>query len=610
LDTRGPGRYAKLQSAETVLGVLRERGRRGLPCNELYRQMFNPELYLLAYGRIYSNAGAMTPGASAETVDGMSLDKIHRIIEAMRHERYRFSPARRVLIPKKNGKLRPLGLPGWSDKLVGEVMRLLLEAYYEPRFSDRSHGFRPGRGYHTALREVANTWTGTTWLIEGDISDCFGSLDHELMIQILSEKIRDNRFLRLLRNMLKAGYLEDWVWNATLSGAPQGGVLSPLLSNIYLHRLDAFVEEVLMPEFNRGVERVKNPAYRKVQKALTRARGRGDRAEARSLRQRLRGLPSKDLHDPGYRRLRYCRYADDHLLGFTGPKAEAEEIKQRLGQFLHDELRLELSDEKTLITHARTSAARFLNYEITVRQNDQAITNGQRSSNGTVRLRVPAKVIKAKGAHYMKRGQPARRTQVMNMDDYTIVSIYGAEYRGIVQYYLLASDVYRLNRLNWVMETSMLKTLAGKHRSTVCKTAAKYKAKVDTPYGLRTCFEARIERTGGRKPLVARYGGIPLRPQKKAVLRDHQPDRAVGPKELITRLLANRCEICERSGNVQVHHIRKLADLDKFLDRSGPTDMPAWAAIMAKRRRKALVVCQYCHDNIHAGPPPAAKLTE
>lgn len=269
-----------------------------------------------------------------------------------------------------------------------------------------------------------------------------------------------------------------------------------------------------------------------------------------------------------------------------------------------------MSEEKTLITHARTSAARFLNYEITVRQNDQAITNGQRSSNGTVRLRVPAKVIKAKCAHYMKRGQPARRTQVMNMDDYAIVSIYGAEYRGIVQYYLLASDVYRLNRLNWVMETSMLKTLGGKHRSTVCKTAAKYKAKVDTPYGLRTCFEARIERTGGRKPLVARYGGIPLRPQKKAVLRDHQPGRAVGPKELITRLLANRCEICERSGNVQVHHIRKLADLDKFLDRSGPTDMPAWAAIMAKRRRKALVVCQYCHDNIHAGPPPVAKLTE
>src|SRR5713101_6502088 len=214
----------EMQSAETVLGVLRERGRRGLPCNELYRQMFNFNLYLLAYGKIYANQGAMTPGASAETADGMSEDKIHKIIEAMRSERYRFSPARRTFIPKKNGKMRPLGLPTWSDKLAGEVVRLLLEAYYEPTFSGHSHGFRPGRGCHTALTEVAVNWTGTTWFIEGDISDCFGSLDHEVMLSILVEKIRDNRFLRLLRGMLQAGYLEDWEWNATLSGVPQGGL--------------------------------------------------------------------------------------------------------------------------------------------------------------------------------------------------------------------------------------------------------------------------------------------------------------------------------------------------------------------------------------------------
>jgi retron-type reverse transcriptase len=213
-----------MQNAETVLGVLRERGRKGLPCDELYRQLFNPQLYLLAYGRIYSNHGAMTPGATQETVDGMSLGKIGRIIDAVRHERYRFSPARRVWIPKKNGKLRPLGLPTWSDKLLGEVVRLLLEAYYEPQFSGRSHGFRPGLGCHTALGEAVRTWTGTTWFIEGDVADCFGSLDHEIMIRILAEKIRDNRFLRLMRNMLRAGYLEDWRWNATLSGAPQGGL--------------------------------------------------------------------------------------------------------------------------------------------------------------------------------------------------------------------------------------------------------------------------------------------------------------------------------------------------------------------------------------------------
>ena len=241
-----------MQSAETVLSVLRERGRRGLPLEELYRQLFNPQLYLLAYGRIYANKGAMTPGASGETADGMSLGKIGRIIDALRHERYRFSPVKRVYIPKKNGQLRPLGLPPWSDKLVGEVVRLLLEAYYEPQFSDRSHGFRPRRGCHTALREVANTWTGTTWFIEGDVSDCFGSFDHEIMVQILSEKIHDNRFLRLMRNMLKAGYLEDWRWNATLSGVPQGGVVSPVMSNIYLHKLDNFVETVLIPEYTRG----------------------------------------------------------------------------------------------------------------------------------------------------------------------------------------------------------------------------------------------------------------------------------------------------------------------------------------------------------------------
>lgn len=241
-----------MQSAATVLDVLRERGRRGLPCNELYRQLFNPHLYLMAYGRLYSNQGAMTPGADGETVDGMSIGKIDRIIDAVRHERYRFTPARRVYIPKKNGKKRALGLPSWPDKLLGEVVRLLLEAYYEPRFSDRSHGFRPGRGCHTALTEVTQRWIGTTWFIEGDISRCFDELDHETMLGILGQHIHDNRFLRLLRNMLAAGYLEDWEYYATYSGTPQGSGVSTVLSNIYLDRLDRFVETTLVPEYTRG----------------------------------------------------------------------------------------------------------------------------------------------------------------------------------------------------------------------------------------------------------------------------------------------------------------------------------------------------------------------
>jgi group II intron reverse transcriptase/maturase len=449
-----------MQSAETVLDVLRDRGRRGLPRKEVYRQLFNPQIYLLALGRLYSNPGAMTPGVSGETVDGMSLERIERIIDALRHERYRFLPVKRVYIPKKNGKKRPLGLPSWSDKVVGEVMRLILEAYYEPKFSDRSHGFRPRRGCHTALSEVAEKWTGTTWFVEGDISDCFGSLDHGVMLSTLAAKIHDNRFLRLVRNMLQAGYLEDWVWNATLSGSPQGGVVSPVLSNIYLDRLDTFVETVLIPEYTRGGRRARSPAYDEMANAIARARRRGDRSAVRELRKQLHGLPSGDPTDPGFRRLKYVRYADDHLLGFTGPRVEAEEIKTRLAAFLRDDLKLELSPDKTLITHARTSAARFLGYEITARHGNHMLTRGRRTGNGTIGLRVPLDVIKAKCAPYLKRGQPAFRPELLTYGDHEIISAYGSEYQGIVQYYLLAGDVWRLDRLCWAAETSMLKTLA------------------------------------------------------------------------------------------------------------------------------------------------------
>ncbi|MGV9386731.1 reverse transcriptase domain-containing protein [Nonomuraea sp. NPDC003707] len=556
-------------------------------------------MYLLAYGRLYSNHGAMTPGADGETVDGMSLAKIGRIIDALRHERYRVRPVKRTYIPKKNGKKRPLGLPSWSDKLVGEVVRLLLEAYYEPQFSDRSHGFRPGRGCHTALTEVANTWSGTTWFVEGDISDCFGSLDHDVMLGILGEKIHDNRFLRLLRHMLQAGYLEDWEWHATLSGCPQGGVVSPILSNIYLDRLDKFVETILVPEYTRGVRRANNPAYREMINAIARARYHGERATVRELRKQLRSLPSKNLRDSGYRRLRYVRYADDHLLGFVGPKNEAEEIKARLAVFLRDDLKLELSEDKTLITHGRTEAATFLGYEITVQHNQRKLTGGRRAVNGAIGLRVPKAAIKAKCASYMQRGQPARRTQMVNLDDHVIISRYGAEYRGYVQYYLLAGDVHRLNRLLWVAQTSMLKTLACKYDSTVPKMAAKYRATIQTPHGPRICMQVSTNRSDGRKPLVARFGGIPLKRQKKAVLDDRRPTPVtVRRKELISRLRAGRCELCEQRVQVQVHQVRKLADLA----RPGKPQ-PAWAQLMARKRRKTLVVCSSCHEHIHARQP-------
>jgi len=314
-------------------------------------------------------------------------------------------------------------------------------------------------------------------------------------------------------------------------------------------------------------------------------------------------LPSKDTHDPGYRRLHYARYADDALLGFNGPKVEAEQIKTRLAEFLRDDLKLELSEDKTLITHARTRAARFLGYEITVRHSDSKLTGGRRSVNSKVKLSVPPDVVKAKCAPYRKRGKPAHMPQLLNDDDYTIVAKYGAQYRGIVNYYLLAHDVRRLNRLHWVMETSMLKTLAGKHKSTVTTMARRHKRVTDTEAGPRTCFEAVAARAGGRKPLVARFGGIPLKRKRMAVLQD----RRVAPvitrrRQLVTRLLAGRCELCGSNRTIQVHQVRKLADLK----RQGQPQ-PEWAQLMAKRRRKTLVVCATCHEQTHIRQPTATR---
>ena len=586
-----------MQTAEVVLNVLRERGRKGLPCEQLYRQLFNKDLYYLAYGNIYSNKGSMTPGASEETADGMSEEKIEQIIGLMRQEKYRFSPARRVYIPKKNGKLRPLGMPTWSDKLVGEVVCLLLEAFYEPQFSDTSHGFRKFRGCHTALREINNTWTGTAWFVEGDISDCFGSLDHEILLGILAEKIRDNRFLRLIRNMLKAGYLEDWTYRDTLSGVPQGGTVSPILSNVYLDKLDKFVEQELIPQYTRGATRAANPAYRQADALLRRARRRGDRAEARRLFLEMRALPSTDPMDPGYRRLKYIRYADDHILGFTGPKAEAEEIKARLAEFLRETLGLELNQQKTLITHARSQRARFLGYDITVQHSGTKISNGRRSANGKIALKVPPDVIRAQCARYRNHGKPWHRSRLQNLDDYDIIRVYGAEYRGVVNYYLLAKDAWRLRTLRWNAETSMLKTLAAKHQSTVSKMAARHKAKAETGDGPRTCFEARRRRRG-KPDLVARFGGIILRQDRRAVITEPVPVRVRVPRrELLARLRQRECELCETGTTVAVHQVAGIRELGK-----PKTGQPAWAALMAKMRRKTLIVCSPCHDWIHANP--------
>jgi group II intron reverse transcriptase/maturase len=595
-----------MRNAETVLGVIHERGKRGLPLEDLYRQLYNSNLYLLAYGRIYRNVGAMTPGATKETADGMSLVKIDTIIDALRHEKYRWTPVRRIYIEKKNSKKkRPLGIPTWSDKLLQEVIRLMLEAYYEPQFSLTSHGFRPQHGCHTALQEIHHKWVGTKWFIEGDIAQCFDRLDHQVLLSILRERIHDNRFIRLIDYLLRTGYLEDWRYNATLSGSPQGAVLSPILSNIYLDKLDKFVEQEILPRYTRGDRRRTNPAWRQLQQQAKRLEKAGDCTEARRLRRQMQQYPSLDPADPGYRRLRYVRYADDMLLGLIGPREEAEIIKHEIGKFLRDRLKLELSETKTLITHARTEAARFLGYDIEVLNNDRKLDRrGHRCINGQIGLKVPIEVIKAKCDRYLRHGKPIHRPELIHDSVFSIVGQYQQMYRGVVGYYRMAFNLHRINRLKWLMERSLTQTLALKERVSVRAIYRRYQARIETEKGQTSVLQVMVNRHAGQRPLVARWGGISLSRNNRAVLND-APLRIYGSRtELEQRLLANQCELCGSTGNIQVHHVRGLRDLHI----KGRAEKPFWVQIMAARKRKTLVVCRSCHHAIHAGQFPRPEV--
>jgi len=600
-----------MQPTDVYLELLRERGKNGLPLERVYRQLFNRNLYLTAYGKIYRNAGATTKGVTDETVDAMSLEKIDEIIQMLRTERYEWHPAKRVYILKRNGKKRPLGLPVWSDKLLAEVVRLILNAYDDGQFSEHAHGFREGRGCHTAFQESYHTWDGVTWMIEGDISDCFGSLDHDLLIATLGEKIQDGRFLRLMKKLLDAGFLEDWKFNQTLSGVPQGSIVSPILSNILLDKLDKYVETTLIPHYTRGGKRKLNQEYVKLHRQMHKLFKKGQPPSALKIRKQLQRLPSIAPHDPDSRRLKYIRYADDFALAFTGPKSEAEEIKRQIATFLREELKLHLSEEKTLITHARTGAARFLGYEITTLHSNAKHSKTKagfkrRSINGRIGLRVPQAVLTEKRNRYLRGNKAIHRAELLNESDYTIIATYQLEYRGIANYYHCAYNMDALNSLKWTMEQSLTKTLAHKHKTTVANIYAKYKTNLSVDGKTYKVLQVTVPREE-KKPLVATWGAIPLKWEVKTPVED-QPQRQHwnNRSELERRLLAQICEHCgatRLTETLEVHHIRALKDLNRYEGR----EKPSWVKIMAARRRKTLVLCRTCHQELHAGRPLRQK---
>lgn len=600
-----------MQKTHEVQQAMRKLGSKGIPLTRGYRLLYNRNLFLTAYSNIYGNDGALTPGTDPDdTMDGMSLERMQNLIELLRHERYYPAPKRRTRVPKKSNGTRPLGIPNGSEKLVQEVLRIILEAYYEPKFRDSSHGFRPERGCHTALKHVTTKFQSTTWFIEGDIKGCFDNIDHDILLNILKRDVHDGRLIHLIDRFLKAGYMEGWQYHKTYSGTPQGDVLSPLLSNIYLNELDRFIEDDLMPRYSRGKRRATNLEYKRLSGRIERRRKKGLLEEARALELERRKLPAVDPEDPHFRRLKYVRYADDWLIGFIGPKAEAREIKEKVRVFLRDKLRLEMHDGKTLITHAKTRYAHFLGYSISIYQADDKLTRRsndgakRRSVNGCVRLGVPEGLVDKKISRYYHNGKITSDTRFLQSSVPHIILTYQQRLRGLAQYYKYAVDVSKLSKLKYAMEISLVKTLAHKLRITVSRVYRRFKAKKMVDGYTYNVLQADVETEKGVRSFY--WGAIPLRTVKviREPLNDNRHDYERTQyyekrSEIVTRLLADTCEMCGATGRCEVHHVRKLADLKRRWQ--GRRSKPQWVTKMIAMQRKTLIVCKSCHTKIHNG---------
>ena len=599
-----------MRSPERVLNSLNEHSKdSSYKFERLYRLLFNEELFYVAYQKIASNGGSTTKGSDGRSIDGMSLARIETLIASLKDESYQPHPSRRVHIPKKNGKTRPLGIPAFEDKLVQEVVRMILEAIYEGHFETTSHGFRPKRSCHTALLHIQKTFSGAKWFIEGDIKGFFDNIDHDVLVGILRERISDDRFIRLIRKFLKAGYVEDWTFHNTYSGMPQGGIVSPILANIYLDKLDKYVKEYIR-HFDMGTKRrpgkesndlanERKRTVRKLKKVKDGTEKAALVARLKAIEQERAAFPSGDEMDGSYRRLKYIRYADDFILGVIGSKEDALRIKEDIKSFLSESLALELSEEKTLITHTGKSA-KFLGYEITVTRNNHQRRDVQgrlrRTYGKRVRLNVSMATLRDKLLEYgameikLRNGKevwkPKCRSGLIFNDDLEILDRYNRETVGFCNYYLIANNCVVLHNFRYIMEYSMYKTFAGKYRSTVRKINKKYRLNklFTVKYEQQGVIKSRtFYKTSFKRRTTAFNGSCDIEPYSIA---------DVSRTNLTDRLKAEKCELCGATGKLIMHHVRNLKDLK---------GKESWKRLMSARKRKTIALCPSCHRLRHLG---------
>jgi group II intron reverse transcriptase/maturase len=600
-----------MRTPSHVLKSLEEQSRKnkGYIHERLYRNLYNPEFYYAAYSNIARNQGSMTQGADGLTLDDMTDARINRIIASLKDHSYKPNPARRTYIAKHNNpaKKRPLGIPSTDDKLVQEVVRMILSAIYEPTFSNDSHGFRPGRSCHTALQSVEHMFLGIKWVIEGDIKACFDSFDHHVLINILRRRIHDERFIDLMWKMLRAGYMEQWIYRDTFSGTPQGSGVSPILANIYLSELDTFIEKYkadfeVRPKYRKCSHEYESARYhyRKSKKRLKVGGGRKTAVtQFKQAQNTLLKTPLYPAIDPSFKTIQYNRYADDFVVGIIGSKADAERVKQDIKIFLRDTLKLTLSEEKTHVTHSG-DLIRYLGYDFTIsrdknvkrvkRNNDTSL---QRCWYGRVRLYIPHEKwfgkLRQYGALKIMKDREGKehwngmhRGFLINRSDVDIISRFNSEIRGMYNFYRLADNASVLNKFYFIMEMSMLKTLAAKFDSSVKKMITKYSrdgvigADYLTKAGMKRC---EFYHDGFQKKEEALFGDIDVLPEYR---------RYDKPNSLAARLKAGVCEACgTKTGEIHMHHVKRLKDL------TGKTE---FESLMMIKRRKSLALCPTCFN--------------
>jgi group II intron reverse transcriptase/maturase len=552
---------------------------------------------ILAYEYIKSKPGNSTPGVDSTTLDKINLEWFYNVSSKLKAGKFKFSPARRSYIPKRGNKKekRPLTISSPRDKVVQQAILFILEAVYEPSFWDYSHGSRPGRGTHTALKYIKYKFKESKWCIEADIESNFPNINHKILLNLLKKRITCPKFLSLIKNSIKAGYVENGKFFESNIGLFQGNITSPILNNVYLHELDSFMDG-LINLFTCGKRRKKNPAYRRFSYLMEKAAD--DSFTIKNLRKQRRKLNSKDPFDRSFKRLYYVRYVDDFVVGVIGSREETVEIEDKIREFLKNRLKLTLSPEKTFITYFSKQYISFLGtfikgtWERTKKLaavKRKGVTRKEKITSRTV-LKAPIKSLFEKATlngFFKKRNQefvPTKVGRCINLEHEDILRYYNSIIHGILNYYSFANNHKSLGSLIHGLKFSCARTLALKYK-------LRHISKVFRKFG------SKLKKT--RDSEVELYIPKTFKAFKKFKTNVNDPDIIIFSNwnnKLTKSNLFKHCVICSSSNRIEMHHVRKVKDLKSKL-RKKNTDF--FTTQMAAINRKQVPLCAEHHKALH-----------